>query len=139
MAWYECASSPAYLIDPSIIIDGVFIRYEDGVESSYPGWSATPYIRVYGGETLKMAIPAGWQKYNAWYDADKQFISNIQFSATGYLETTVPSNAYYIRLSEQTARMGYLMLWRDDGNLTRVGGLYSNELNIISTTYTVNS
>ena len=139
MAWYECASSPAYIIDSGAYINNAFIQRTNGEEEPYTGWQATPYIRVYGGETLKFAIPAGWQDYNCWYDSNMTYISKFSFSASGYITTTAPANACYMRMSEQTGRMAYLMAWRDDGMFTRLGGLYSTQHNVISTTYTVNS
>ena len=127
MTWFKCmggGSSPTpptptgteieYLIDENVLILGKY------VSNSSPGqlvdyndsWTSTDYIEVTPGEVLKMAA-AGDQNYNAYYDENKNWISNFDFPRGGYIEFTVPNNVHYMRLSMYTWIMEKFMIWRE--------------------------
>lgn len=72
-----------------------------GVEAPYNGWSSTDFIDVSGLEEIYLNGSGLSDSYNAWYDSGKNFISMF---AQSY-KLTIPANAKYMRLSQQTYRM----------------------------------
>lgn len=98
-------------------IANCYIDNSDGSVVSYEGWSATDFIEVNGGEVIHFAWGySGYENnYNAWYNSGKQFISNFSFGryASGYHTVTVPTNAKYLRISNETGPMNVTQLWRE--------------------------
>lgn len=116
MAWYRCGvetgSGGGTRIEyiKGTLIANKYIK-TDGAEATYNNWSATDYIEVTAGEKINIAAKAE-NSYNAWYDANKSFLSNYR-SSQGWIEQTVPTGAKYLRMSAETSNMAYLQIWRD--------------------------
>ena len=72
-----------------------------GVETAFNGWSSTDFIDVSGLEEIYLNGLQLSDSYNAWYDSGKNYISMF---AQSY-KLTIPANAKYMRLSQQTYRM----------------------------------
>lgn len=88
------------------IIDGGYISDSDGsVVSPYNNWSYTDYISLSNIGTLTelYTAGAGTSKYNAFYDENKNFISSITVPKDTPYAIPIPSNAAYVRFSNQTA------------------------------------
>ena len=101
-----------YLIDKSELIANTYIG-SNGAAISSQYFKATPYIEVVGGDVYKVANPQNGNGLNAWYKADKTFISQIMLQNVGYLTITAPANAKYARFSGGEGNMPNLMVWRD--------------------------
>lgn len=86
----------------NVYIDG------SGNEVAYNNWSATDYLDI-GGQTT-IYIAGTTSNYNAWYDDQKVFISQVNIGA-GVL--TVPSNAKYIRISDNTSTMDNTFVFKE--------------------------
>lgn len=87
------------------IIDGGYISDTDGsVVSPYNNWSYTDYISLsnIGALTELYTGGAGFSKYNAFYDSNKNFISSITVPKDVEYNIQIPSNAAYVRFSNQT-------------------------------------
>lgn len=98
-------------------IANCYIDSSNGSVISYEGWSATDFIEVTEGEVIHFAWGySGYENnYNAWYNSNKQFISNFSFGryASGYRTVTVPTNAKYLRISNETSPMNVTQIWRE--------------------------
>lgn len=93
-----------YTLIPNCYIDSK----SPGAEISYNGWSATDYVDVSGASTIKANPSFSSSGWNGFYDADKLWIS--AFSLTNGNEVNIPSNAKYIRVSNNTSAMNSLVL-----------------------------
>ena len=82
---------------------GVYIDNTNGQEVSFSTWSATNFIEISGDTLTVVGVGADSSSnatYNAFYDNNKNFISNFSFAD---YEITIPSTARYIRLSAKTS------------------------------------
>lgn len=88
------------------LIPNVYIDLNNGAEIAYNGWSATDYIDISDnsdGVVYRLG-QIGQNVYNAFYDANKNFISS--FGGVGYNGgNTIPNNAVYVRFSGGNASM----------------------------------
>ena len=82
------------------LVPNVYIKDNDGTEAPYNSWSATDYIEISGDELT--VVGTRGERYNAFYTSNKTFISS--FYSNGK-PITIPQNAKYIRLSDQTNSM----------------------------------
>lgn len=83
------------------LIPNVYIDKNNGSAVGYETWSATDFIDVSGISTIyfcSYATNAADSDYNAWYDNNKNFISNFWLSPF----ISVPANAKYMRMSAKT-------------------------------------
>lgn len=98
-------------------IANYYINDSNGSVVSYSGWSTTDFMEVAASEVLHFALGSSPEdhKYNAWYNSNKQFLSNLNFgwSASGYRTVTVPTNAKYLRISNTTSSMNVTQIWRE--------------------------
>ena len=81
--------------------DGICI--ENGVETPYDTWSATDYLYCFGA--YKCVCSTSWfinPKYGAFYDENKNYISQLTGSDYNISEFIIPNNAYYFRVSSKT-------------------------------------
>lgn len=96
-------------------IANCYIDNSNGNVVSYSGWSATDFIEVTPGDIIHFAwgYSSYENNYNAWYDSNKQFLSNLNFGrwASGYRTATVPAGAKYLRISNETSPMDVTQLW----------------------------
>ena len=100
-----------YLINDDVLIPDTYINDGGGTgASSY--YTATDFIEVSGGETIKFAVETT-SALNAWYDSTQTHIEHFSLSNRGYMEVTAPANAKYMRLSGENYPMSKLMAWRD--------------------------
>ena len=88
------AQSLEFELVPNTFIDN------GGVEVSYNNWTSTNFIDI--SAYSKIYTIAAYDNFNAFYDANKTFIS--MFSTTSQV-ITVPTGAVYMRLSDPTATM----------------------------------
>lgn len=90
------------IITPTLV-DNSYVDSTNGNFVDYEGWQRTDYIGCKGATQIKF-IPTGTvysSSYNAFYDENKQFISN--FNITTSPDTVdVPTNAIYFVISEKT-------------------------------------
>lgn len=93
-----------YTLIPNCYIDSK----SPGAEIPYNGWSATDYVDISGASTIKANPSFSSSGWNAFYDADKNWIS--AFSLSNGSDVNVPSNAKYIRVSNSTGAMNSLVL-----------------------------
>lgn len=101
----------------STLIPNVYIKSNSpGAQASYNGWSATPYIPVTAGETLKMVM-ASPEAYAAWYSGTggtaAEYVSQFFPNTYGYIEVTVPAGATYFRYSQDDTVLTRTKIWRD--------------------------
>ena len=76
---------------------GGYINNSDGSLIEYNGWKYTDYINLNGATKLKIKTTQnGSTSFNAFYDKDKNFISNLNVALSA---VDIPSNAVYVRLS----------------------------------------
>lgn len=99
------------------LITNVYIKSTSpGAQAAYNGWSATPYIPVTPGETLKMAMAVD-EGYAAWYNGTGgtagEYISQFKPAEVGYIEVTVPAGATYFRYSQDDAVLLRTKIWRE--------------------------
>lgn len=89
------------LLDASTCIIRNYINSRGKIETT-PGWSASDYIPVKSGETYTLSNynPSGNVARHAFYGIDKSFLSSIP--AAGNNTFTVPSGAYYVRVTIKT-------------------------------------
>lgn len=90
------------IITPTLV-DNSYVDSTNGNFVDYKGWQRTDYIGCKGATQIKF-IPTSTvysSSYNAFYDENKQFISN--FNITASPDTVdVPTNAVYFVMSEKT-------------------------------------
>lgn len=86
------------------LIANTYINENSGAQQNYGGWSSSDYIDVEGFKYIQVPYPFGKMnyKYGAYYDKDKNRISNTA-------SLTIPSNAKYVRLSTTTG--GFTNVW----------------------------
>ena len=81
-------------------VNGEYVTLEGAFEV-YNGWSRTPFISVTPGEILFYTATRA-SAYNAFYDSDHQFLSTFNVGIHSDPQwLAVPSNAYYIALSNK--------------------------------------
>ena len=118
MAYYMCqggsggSSGIEYLFEDADLIANKYIDRSNGQETTYNNWSCTDYIEVTPEEEIAYATPSA-DNYNCYYTDQKVFISNFSLSPTGYGHITIPATAKYMRLSNTTANMQKIRLWRE--------------------------
>ena len=71
--------------------------YDDGSERYSPTFYSSDYIDVSNHEKIVIESTES-SKYNAWYDANRKFIQNLEYKV-GFTEFEVPTNAKFIRVS----------------------------------------
>lgn len=89
------------------IVKNSYISNSNGADTAYSGWDRTDWISVDGIERLRVVWSTS-STYNAWYDADKKFIS--AFNANTDTTLNVPANAKYCKLSNTAAAMATLSI-----------------------------
>ena len=100
------------LINPDDFLTDTFIIPLTGAEGKSSGWKATPFIAVVPDEVLTVAARANSSSYFSWYDKNKTWITSFTMSDYGYVLLTVPSDAHYVRFSNQDINMQHLQVWR---------------------------
>ena len=85
-----------------------WIRNTNGAEDTYVGWSATDFIPTFSAEYMFAMILSNGSYtelngvYGAFYNADKTFISGFFGKLS---DTSIPSNAKYLRISQETRKL----------------------------------
>lgn len=93
-------------IPKGTIVDGEYVKFEDGTFLPYSGWSRTDYIDCSMWTQVKISTNSN---YNAFYDENKNYISQARFiTADTYID--VPNNAHYIAISATTVIMATLVI-----------------------------
>ena len=85
-------------------LDG-YINSTGAFVASGAGYKASDYIYVEAGKPIKFSLNGGGTvSVVAYYDANKAFISNVAGNSSNIERTaTLPSNAYFVRLSNLPA------------------------------------
>ena len=74
---------------------GTYINQNNGSVVQYDNWSSSDYIDV--SKYIRVYCNSSDQKYGAYYDENKNYISSFQISK--------PNNAKYVRYSTTTSEM----------------------------------
>lgn len=93
---------------PMPIINGQYVHTDGGIYNDQR-WSRTDYIDCSNLERLIFVNNPVATIYNAFYDADKNFVSTFRL-AVGSTTIVVPSNARYFALSNTSADMREIKL-----------------------------
>ena len=113
MTWFRCGGSNVKaLINPDDFLIDTFIIPSTGGEGTTVGWRATPFISVNPDEVLSVAAKSVGNNYFSWYDENQVWLRSFSLSDYGYVMLTIPSDAYYVRFSNQEANMQHLQVWR---------------------------
>lgn len=105
---YDPVSQTKSYVDPAIyqsfkvsdFTSAGFIQ-PTGVYSVSAGFKATDYLLINADTQYDVTTTNAGISRNAWYDKDKVFISAFGQDQSGKLTVTSPSNAYYLRVSNQ--------------------------------------
>lgn len=89
---------------PFTVIKNAYISESNGSKIGYNGWDMTDYVDVSGCAYIFTNVRG---QYNAWYKADKTFLSKANIQAE---QTTVPSGAKYLRLSNTATQIANMTL-----------------------------
>ena len=93
------------------LVEAEYVNNTNGSFAAYNGWSRTDYIYCAGAETLELSGDrASWSsanKYNAFYDAEKNFIKsfNNDLSTSNPSRIKIPEGACYFALSGTSDEM----------------------------------
>lgn len=82
---------------------GKYINKTNGQEENDETWYASDYISVIGIDYIKTSKLGRAIEYNAFYDVNKNFISNFITGSTIYID--VPDNACYFRVSAPSSNL----------------------------------
>lgn len=94
------------------LINGVYINTGTGTVSPYDGWSATNYLNCGKASTLEITSSSSTissSSYNAFYDGNKEFISNFIINTVPY-SIEVPNTAQYVRISNKIEDMNNIVI-----------------------------
>lgn len=129
---------PGEIITPTLV-DNSYVDNTNGNFVDYEGWQRTDYIGCRGATKIKFmsTISLYSSSYNAFYDENKQFISN--FGIVPAPDTIdVPTNAVYFVMSEKTGEFSKFT-FKCIGNVEVVRGDWVNgkafELSLINGVY----
>ncbi|WP_438837980.1 hypothetical protein [Streptococcus pluranimalium] len=91
------------LLKDIMLTTGKFIFPNNGSESGNSAFSASGYIAI--SSNVQYVLHLEKQTYGAWYDAQKVYISGLQYNTSNSQTVilTPPTNAKYIRLSYKTS------------------------------------
>ena len=103
------------------LIADAYINERDGSIVNYNSWSMTPKLYCNGASTITITcladngvLTAGNGKYNAFYDANNQFVSSFTMGALltkdAFIDIDVPSNASYFAVSHKTQGISYIAI-----------------------------
>lgn len=92
------------LFNKDTVTTGMLVNEVYGYLSASASYVASDYISVEAGETYYRSGVNVANKYYAWYDADKNFISTTTITSR---ILTAPANAAYIRLSNKSVTAYY--------------------------------
>lgn len=80
--------------------DGIYISETNGKEVSSTSWSATQYLSLVGADYIEICKASStYNKYCAFYDINKNYVSQLHISDNGINRIEIPSNAVYFRIS----------------------------------------
>lgn len=94
------------------LINGAFINDSNGTVSTYEGWATTDYLNCGKASTLEITSSSSTissSRYNAFYDGNKEFISNFSIT-TIPCNIEVPTTAQYVRISNKTDDMNNIVI-----------------------------
>lgn len=92
------------------IIDGQYVNASTGAFAKDDNWSRTDYIDCSKFSMLVFENNTKISIYNAFYDDNKEFISNLRLMEIGKNIIEVPKNAKYFVLSNTTLNLNNIML-----------------------------
>lgn len=113
------------IITPTLV-DNSYIDNTNGNFVDYEGWQRTDYIGCRGATKIKFISTSTVysSSYNAFYDENKQFISNFGISPSPDT-IDVPTNAIYFAISEKTGEFSKFT-FKCIGNVEVVRGDWVN-------------
>lgn len=98
-------SVQAKTLELGTLVQDSYVSSTDGVITPYSSWDRTDYIAIpVDMKHITVEVDSTYNnKYNCWYDEDKQFISSFTIwnasSGTKILTADVPANAKYVIFS----------------------------------------
>ena len=99
------------IFNPNQIVKKCYINKSNGNQIDYASWDSTDFVEVSGYKKIIIVSEKNgteFSEYNAMYDKDKKFISNLNVSNSAkeyyfdggcYIILNIPDNVNYIRLS----------------------------------------
>lgn len=84
------------LAPSTVMIDGVFLRTQDGATRNIEGFRTSDFINISGVRNITFNTC-----YAVIYTADKTYITSIGVTDASILTEAIPDNAYYIRFGHQ--------------------------------------
>lgn len=95
------------------LINDAYINQDNGTVSTYEGWTTTDYLNCGKANTLEITSTSTAavysSSYNAFYDGNKEFISNFSI-VTIPCNIEVPTTAQYVRISNKTDDMNNIVI-----------------------------
>lgn len=92
------------------IISGQYVNGSTGTFHNDNSWSRTDYIDCSKYSTLVFENNTKESNYNAFYNGNKEFVSNLSLDKIGENIITVPQNAKYFVLSNLTSNLNEVLL-----------------------------
>ena len=126
------------IITPTLV-DNSYVDSTNGTFIEFQGWQRTDYIGCKGATKIRFIPTASLysSSYNAFYDVNKQFISNFNINPSPDT-VDVPTNAVYFALSEKTGEFSKFTI-KCIGDAEVVRGDWINgkafELSLINNVY----
>lgn len=108
------------------LTDNQYISNTNGQPTAFAAWSMTDYIDLLNSDLIAV-VSTNSSIYNAWYNAEKQFVKSFNLGASiNLLEK--PENARYIRISDHTAHMNRLKIecWKFENRVTTSSESYDD-------------
>ena len=100
----------AVSLTPSMtIIKNEYVEYSDGKIYPYNGWDRTDYVDISNYSEIVVQTTY-YSNYNAYYNANHEFITNFAVNATRRM-LTIPSGAVYAILSNTAQAMSDLTIY----------------------------
>lgn len=107
---FEEFKNGVYLYDKALVPNSYVAT--NGNIVVYEGWCRTDYIPVKSNNVIHFNNTVSSQ-YNAFYDANKSFVSAFTIGVGADIAKTVPSNARYMICSNSNSAMQSLEIWSD--------------------------
>lgn len=92
------------------IINGQYVNGSTGVFINDNSWSRTDYVDCSKYSILVFENNTKTSRYNAFYNANKEFVSNLNLDKIGENIIVVPQNATYFVLSNETSKLNDVLL-----------------------------
>lgn len=89
--------------ESALSVSGSFVQISNGAIEASGVFKCSGFIRVLPSTSYLCAASTAGSAGHAWYDENQTFISSFGASQTGQITVTSPSNAAYVRLTQQVS------------------------------------